>query len=69
MAAWGRSGRLRIAHALADAGIPLAARPGWPVLTLDDEVIWVTGIRRGDQATIDDVTVGTILVGWANPTF
>ena len=68
MAAWGRPGRVRLVKALAEAGIPARARAGWPVLTLDEEVIWLVGIRRGERAPIDDFTVGTILLGWANPT-
>ncbi len=37
----------RISRYLAESGVPRLDRRGWPVVTLDDEVVWVPGVCRG----------------------
>jgi tRNA(Ile)-lysidine synthase len=37
----------RISRYLAECGVPRLDRRGWPVVTLEDEVIWVPGVCRG----------------------
>ncbi len=37
----------RISRYLAEGGVPRLDRRGWPVVTLDDEVVWVPGVCRG----------------------
>jgi tRNA(Ile)-lysidine synthase len=37
----------RISRYLAECGVPRLDRRGWPVVTLEDEVVWVPGVCRG----------------------
>jgi len=39
-------GHKRVVAALAEGGVEPAAREGWPVVCLGDEVVWVPGVRR-----------------------
>jgi tRNA(Ile)-lysidine synthase len=38
---------VRVADLLAAAGVPRMARRTWPVLTVDGQVTWIVGIRKG----------------------
>ena len=35
-----------VSEALAEAGIPPGERPGWPVVEIDGQVVWIPGVRR-----------------------
>lgn len=46
-----RSGRKRrVKRFLAEAGIPAPDRPGWPVVVVDGDVVWVPGVRGSPDA-------------------
>ena len=47
----GRPAR-RVKRFLADAGIVGPERSGWPVVVVNDEVVWIPGIGRSDAATV-----------------
>jgi tRNA(Ile)-lysidine synthase len=42
----------RVKGVLRDAGIDAARRPGWPVVLVDDEIVWIPGVRRSSAATV-----------------
>ena len=51
MGAVGRQAARRVKRFLADARIAKHARPGWPVVLVDGEIVWIPGVRRSDAAT------------------
>lgn len=65
--AFGGAGRVKVVDLLAQANVPQHARPGWPVVASAEEVVWVVGIRRGKQATIDVAQDGPVRVLQAEP--
>ena len=44
-----RAGR-RVVRFLADAGVAGPRRPGWPVVVVDGEIVWIPGVRRAPAA-------------------
>jgi tRNA(Ile)-lysidine synthase len=42
----------RLKGLFRDAGVDAAARRGWPVVLVDDEIVWVPGVRRGPAAAV-----------------
>jgi tRNA(Ile)-lysidine synthase len=40
----------RVARYLQEAGVPVRDRAGWPVVLLEDEIVWVPGVCRGRAA-------------------
>lgn len=44
-----RTGR-RVTRYFAEAGVPALDRPGWPVVLMDDEMVWIPGICRSIAA-------------------
>ena len=59
--AMARGGK-RVADALSEARIPTAERPGWPVLAVGGEVLWVPGVRRAYRGWVDEDTMGYVEV-------
>ena len=47
---------------LSRAGITGHERMGWPVVLLDDEIVWIPGVRRGDAATARSGRPGLVFV-------
>jgi tRNA(Ile)-lysidine synthase len=43
--------RRRVKRFFSDFRVPSFERAGWPVVLLDDEIIWIPGIRRTPAAT------------------
>jgi tRNA(Ile)-lysidine synthase len=41
----------RVKRFLADARVPGPSRAGWPVVLLEDEIVWIPGVRRSDAAS------------------
>lgn len=46
----GGANHRRIKRLFADAHIAGPLREGWPVVLLDDQIVWVPGVRRGPDA-------------------
>jgi tRNA(Ile)-lysidine synthase len=42
----------RVKRYLSDAGVHGSERDGWPVVTVEDEVVWIPGVRRSSAATV-----------------
>jgi len=42
--------RRRVKRFFADAGVVGPLRLGWPVVVRGDEVVWIPGIRSGQEA-------------------
>lgn len=49
--AQGGTGR-RVKRYLSDAGVRGSEREGWPVVTVEDEIVWIPGVRRSTAATV-----------------
>lgn len=49
--AQGGAGR-RVKRYLSDAGVRGSEREGWPVVTVEDEIVWIPGVRRSTAATV-----------------
>ncbi len=49
-------GSKRIADVLAEAQIPVNRRAGWPLVLSGSEVLWVPGVRRGNQGWVSGAT-------------
>jgi tRNA(Ile)-lysidine synthase len=47
----GRTAR-RVKRYLSDAGVRGSERDSWPVVTVEDEIVWIPGVRRSDAATV-----------------
>ena len=45
-----------IADVLAEAQIPVNRRAGWPLVLSGSEVLWVPGVRRGNQGWVSGAT-------------
>jgi tRNA(Ile)-lysidine synthase len=41
----------RVKRFFGDAGIPGPGRAGWPVVLVDDEIVWIPGVRRTAAAS------------------
>jgi tRNA(Ile)-lysidine synthase len=44
-------GARRVKRYLAEAGLTVSEREGWPVVVADGEIVWIPGICRSDAAT------------------
>jgi tRNA(Ile)-lysidine synthase len=42
----------RVKRFFGDAGIAGVDRRGWPVVLVDDEIVWIPGVRRSDAAAV-----------------
>lgn len=42
----------RVKRFLSDAGISGEQRARWPVVLVDDEIVWIPGVRRSDAAAV-----------------
>jgi hypothetical protein len=42
----------RVKRYLSDAGVRGSDRESWPVVVVDDEVVWIPGVRRSDAASV-----------------
>lgn len=42
----------RVKRFFGDASVPGADRRGWPVVLVEDEIVWIPGVRRSDAATV-----------------
>src|SRR5688500_19934692 len=52
----------RVKRYFSDAHVAGPDRAGWPVVTVDGEIVWIPGIRRSDAATVRS---GRPVVGYA----
>jgi tRNA(Ile)-lysidine synthase len=52
LAPFGGSGRIKVSDLLTNAKIPMPLRERWPLLLHGTEVLWVVGLRRGEQAPL-----------------
>lgn len=59
---FGMNGSRRISDILGEAKVPKHRRAVWPLLTVGDEIAWVVGIRRGQQATVTTRTARTLVI-------
>ncbi|GAX88646.1 tRNA lysidine(34) synthetase TilS [Effusibacillus lacus] len=59
---YGMQGSKKIKEILMEARIPKALRDTWPIWVLGDEIVWVTGIRRGQGALVQPQTRRTLLI-------
>ena len=57
-----RSGRKRVHYAMAEAGIPAADRPVWPLLYVGGRVIWIPGVRRAYEGWVTADTMSYVLI-------
>jgi tRNA(Ile)-lysidine synthase len=48
----GMNGSKKLKEIFIDSRIPVASRDRWPIWILDEQIAWVTGIRRGQVATV-----------------
>ena len=46
MRAWEGGAARRVKRFFGDARIPGPSRAGWPVVLVDDEIVWIPGVRR-----------------------
>ena len=56
MVPFGGTEAVRLTKLLAGAGVPRHARARWPVVTLEGQVIWLVGVRRGVAAPLTEAT-------------
>ena len=62
----GMEGSRRVADVLAEAGVPAADRPSWPlVVAPDGTVLWVVGHRVGRAGALTDRTREAVRVAWS----
>jgi len=52
LAASAGQGARRVKRYLSDAGVVGSDRVNWPVVVVNDEVVWIPGVRRSDAATV-----------------
>jgi tRNA(Ile)-lysidine synthase len=52
----GSGGSVKVGDLFTNAKVPGALRPGWPVVTQGDRILWVVGLRRGCDAPITSQT-------------
>lgn len=45
-----KGGKRRVKRFFADAGLPAPLRPGWPVVLLGEELVWIPGIKASQDA-------------------
>ena len=55
-------GHKRVADAWPEARIPPSDRPGWPVLEVAGEVVWIPGVRRAYRGWVGSDTLGYVSV-------
>ncbi|MEW6349078.1 MAG: tRNA lysidine(34) synthetase TilS [Thermodesulfobacteriota bacterium] len=53
---WGTGGTKKLKKFFSDAKIPLGQRAQIPLVVKDDQIIWITGIRRSRHAPVTDET-------------
>jgi tRNA(Ile)-lysidine synthase len=58
----GMSGRKLVSDILGEAKVPKHRRARWPLLCIGDEIAWVIGIRRGQQALVTPRTARTLVI-------
>jgi tRNA(Ile)-lysidine synthase len=58
----GLRGTKLISDVFVDAKVPKHMRDTWPLLCIGDEIAWVIGIRRGQQAAVTDKTRRTLVM-------
>lgn len=58
----GMTGRKKIKEIMMEARIPLYRRNFWPLWLIDDQVVWVTGIRRSQFAVVGPQTRRTVRI-------
>ncbi len=49
---YGLKGHTKVGDLFTDLKIPKSLRAVWPLVTCGEDVLWVTGLRRGDSAPI-----------------
>lgn len=68
--ALGLSGHIKVGDLLTNSKIPRMMRPHWPLVTCGNDVVWVVGLRRGEQALVTETTRRIVLLkveGFAEP--
>jgi tRNA(Ile)-lysidine synthase len=59
----GADGLRRVKRFLSDAGIAGADRSGWPVVLVDDTIVWIPGVRRSEGLDLsrgDEESIGYV---------
>ncbi|WP_198299759.1 tRNA lysidine(34) synthetase TilS [Tumebacillus avium] len=59
---FGMRGTKLISDVFVDAKVPKHKRMTWPLFCIDNEIAWVVGIRRGQQAMVTDKTQRTLVL-------
>lgn len=52
MRLWGTGGTRKLKKIFIDARVPRDLRQAWPLLTRDDEILWIPGLRRSHAAPV-----------------
>jgi tRNA(Ile)-lysidine synthase len=59
----GRGGtKRRVKRFFPEAGIPAPERAGWPVVLVDDEIVWIPGVCRSDVAFVESGKTAVIYI-------
>jgi tRNA(Ile)-lysidine synthase len=59
---FGSGGTQKLSDLMIDRKIPPAARERWPLITADDEIVWVVGLARGEYGSVSaDADHGLVL--------
>lgn len=57
-----RRGHKRVQDAMAEAGVAVADRPGWPLLEVGGRVVWIPGVRRAYTGWVTADTMSYVLI-------
>ncbi len=59
-----RSGSKLVRDALAEAGVPVRKRAGWPVVVAHGKIAWIAGVRAASWARFHATTRQCLVLGW-----
>jgi tRNA(Ile)-lysidine synthase len=65
---FGMQGGVKLSDVFIDRKVPRRLRGRWPLIAAGDEVLWVVGLRRGNQAGVGDSTRRLALMRLVPPT-
>jgi tRNA(Ile)-lysidine synthase len=58
-----RGGSKLVSDVLSEARVPLARRAAWPVVEVDEQIVWVPGVRRADVGWVGTATRRYLCLG------
>lgn len=64
MTCFGLNGSKKIKELMIEAKIPRSQRDQYPIVVMDDRIIWVPGIRRSDFAPVTEQTNQVVCFVW-----